>query len=123
MTTTSAIVSATTGTGIASAVLAEAAGQPWWLAAIVVPLAGFAAYLVHWILQKQDQRDKENAAREAKREEREEKRAEQSELQTRALQDCVGELKRMNEVQVDQAKLLEELPARIAELVDERKSA
>lgn len=92
------------------------ATSPWWLAAIVLPLAGFCAYLVHWILAKQEKRETELAAREVTRETREEKRAEQAEAQTRAMQEMVTELRRMSEQQEAHSQALHELPERLAAL-------
>lgn len=90
-------------TGLASALLAQAgtgntsSTEPWWIAAIVVPLAGFAAWLVKWILDRADARDRALAEREASREKREEGRAEQAQAQTRAMQEAVTELRSLNE--------------------------
>lgn len=95
---------------------ADDPASPWWLAAIVLPLAGFCAYLVHWILAKQEARETQLAARETARETREEKRAEQAEAQTRAMQEMVAELRRMSEQQEAHAQALHELPERLAAL-------
>lgn len=101
-------------TGAAAAVLAEAAGaEPWYIAAIVLPLAGFVVWLVKWILQQQAERDKAAAARDEKREAREERRAEQGDLQTEALRECVSELRQLNEQQ-------RELPTRVVDLIEQR---
>ena len=121
--TAASIVSAVTGTSLVGFVLTQAAGaEPWWIAAVVVPLAGFSAWLVRWILQKQDERDKATAERdkatadrETRREAREEKRAEHAELQTRALQECVAELRTLNEQQEAHGKALAAVPERVAE--------
>lgn len=108
---------------IVAFLLAEAAGsEPWWIAVLVVPLAGFSAWLVRWILQKQDLREADIATREKTREEREEKRAEQAVLQTRALQECVTELRRLNEQQEEHGKALAAIPDRTAAVLHQRKA-
>lgn len=123
MTTAAVLIVAWSGTSIASVLLAEATGnEPWWIAAIVVPLAGFSAWLVKWVIEKQDARERVTAEREGRREIREEKRAEQAELQTRAMQQCVIELQTLNQQQQEQARALAELPERVAERIDRRRS-
>ena len=68
--TTTAIASCLGVLGVAALVpVADAAlDSPWWIAAIVVPLAAFAAWLVRYILEQQKARDAVVAAREDKRE-------------------------------------------------------
>ena len=120
-TPTSLIIAATSGTSLASLAIAEAAGaEPWAIAAVVVPLAGFTGWLVRWILQRQDDREKANSDRESRRELREEKRAEQAELQTRAMQQCVIELQELSAQQKDHAKALADVPHRLLELLEKR---
>lgn len=84
-------------TGLLAATAAEATGlaDPWWIAAIVIPLAGFAGWLVKWILQRQDAREAVIMAQQNAREAREDKRAEQVDLQTRAIELCVTELREL----------------------------
>lgn len=98
------------------------ASSPWWLAAIVLPLAAFCAWLVRWILVKQEEREKVLFERETKREVREERRAEQDSLQTQALQNVVTELRRISEQQEEHARAmdnharaLDAMPARVAD--------
>lgn len=102
--------------------LAEAVNtaEPWWIAAIVVPLALFSGWLVRWNLTKQDEREKVIAARESKREEREEKRAEHVEMQTKAMQECVVELRGLNQQQKLHAIALADVPARVAKILQEK---
>jgi len=100
---------------LASAVaLAEVASEPWWIAAIVIPIAGFAAFLVRYILQKQDERDKAVTAREDRREQREEKRAEQADAQTKALERAVVELGVLSEQHLQLQQQIREIPERVA---------
>lgn len=96
--------------------------SPWWIAAIVVPLAGFAAWLVRWILEQQKARDAVVAAREEKREVREEKRAEQAETQTRAMQECVAELRSLNAAQASARAAIDDIPNRVIARLEQRKT-
>ena len=124
MTTAALIVTVTSAASLAgaSAMMGEAiAAEPWWMAAVVVPLAGCSAWLVRWILQKQDARDSVTALREQKREEREEKRAEHADLQTRALQECVIELRSLNQQQSEHGKAIGEIPLRVVSLLEKGK--
>lgn len=108
MTSAGSLVAAVAGTGVGTVLMAEvAAVEPWWIAAIVVPLAGFSAWLVRWILQKQDLREAAIAEREKARESREESRAVHVGLQTQAMQECVSELRKLNQAQ-------QEMPDRVA---------
>lgn len=115
MTASTTLLTAVVGTGLAAAVTEAVGAEPWWIAAIVVPLAGFAAWLVKWILDQQKERDKATATREEKREAREEKRAEQAEMQTRALQECVIELRTLTDQQRQQRETLAAVPGRVVE--------
>lgn len=123
--TTTAISSALGILGVAALVpFADTATEsPWWIAAIVVPLAGFAAWLVKWILEQQRARDSVVAAREDKREAREEKRAEQAEVQTRAMQQCVDELRALSAAQVSARAAIEDIPNRVLQRLEQRKPA
>lgn len=104
--------------------LADAATEnPWWIAAIVVPLAGFAAWLVRYILEQQKAHDAVVAAREEKREEREEKRAEQAEVQTRAMEACVVELRTLNAAQTATRQAIDDIPDRVVQQLQQRKLA
>lgn len=107
-------------TGVTAAGVAQATGvaDPWWVAAIVIPLGAFAAWLVRWILQKQDERDKTMAAIQAAREQREDKRAEHVELQTQAMQECVTELRLLRDGQEHQARAIERLETTNTRLAD-----
>lgn len=109
-------------TGLAAVVLAETTGvaDPWWIAAIVVPLAGFAAWLVRWILQRQERREADLQKIAEAREAREDKRAEQLELQTRALQQCVVEMRALRDGQMQHAQALEALSGRVAAAIQPR---
>lgn len=101
---------------------ADAASEsPWWIAAIVVPFAGFTAWLVRWILEQQRARDAIVNAREEKREVREEKRAEQAEVQTRAMQECVAELRELNAAQAAARSAIADIPARVIASLEQRK--
>jgi muconolactone delta-isomerase len=71
--------------------------EPWWIVAVVVPLAGFSAWLVRWILQKQDERDKANMEREKAREVREDKRQESFQQQVGVLSTIARELQLLND--------------------------
>lgn len=71
--------------------------EPWWIVAVVVPLAGFSAWLVRWILQKQDERDKATLLREQAREVREDKRQEAFQTQVGVLSTISRELQIMND--------------------------
>lgn len=106
-------------TGLIAATAAEATGlaDPWWIAAIVVPLAGFAGWLVRWILQRQDAREAVLLAQQNAREAREDKRAEQVDLQTRAIELCVTELREMRGNQTRMEHDLAELPERLAAVI------
>ena len=53
------------------------------------------------------------AAREEKREGREEKRAEQAETQTRAMQECVAELRSLNAAQASARAAIDDIPNRV----------
>lgn len=83
--------------------------SPWWMVAIVLPLAAFCAYLVRWILVKHEEREKALAALDLARESREERRAEQDALQTQALQTVVVELRRISEQQELHMRALEQI--------------
>lgn len=122
--TGAAIASVLSLVGLAAIVpFAGAASEsPWWIAAIVVPLAGFAAWLVRWILEQQRARDAIVNAREEKREVREEKRAEQAEVQTRAMQECVAELRELNAAQAAARSAIDEIPARVIARLEQRKT-
>jgi hypothetical protein len=121
-------------TATAVAVAAEANGhEPWWFVAIVVPLAGFCATLVWWILKSQKDRElaleardaeraKAESARETRREMREDQRIEQAELQTQAMRECVAELQRLSHQQQAHAAAIADLPRRLAEVVVERRA-
>lgn len=103
-------------TGAVAVAAAEATGlaDPWWVAVIVVPLAGFTAWIVKWILQRQDRREDELLKQTQVREAREDRRAEQVELQTRAMQELVVELRAIRDGQMQHAAALEALPGRLA---------
>ena len=121
--TTPAIAFVLSLVGVAAFVpLADASESPWWIAAIVVPLAGFAAWLVHWILEQQKARDAVVNAREERREAREEKREEQAETQTRAMQECVAELRSLNAAQAAVREAIDEIPNRVIARLDQRKT-
>ena len=90
----------------------DAPSDPWWIAAIVVPLAGFSLFLVKWILDRQDKLHAENKERDVAREKREDMRAVQVEAQTRAMQECVLELRRLGQSQVDCQRAITEVPER-----------
>lgn len=122
--TTTAIASALGILGVAAVVpVVDATDSPWWIAAIVVPLAGFAAWLVRYILEEQRARDAVVSAREQKREEREELRAEQAAVQTRAMEACVAELRTLNSSQVAVAAAIEDIPDRVVQQLQQRKLA
>lgn len=122
-----------TGTAIASVLgilgfaavlpVVDPTDSPWWIAAIVVPLAGFAAWLVRYILEQQRARDAIVSAREEKREAREELRAEQAEVQTRAMEACVAELRTLNTSQLGLAAAIEKIPDRVVQTLQQRKLA
>lgn len=122
--TGAAIASVLSLVGLAAIVpFAGAASEsPWWIAAIVLPLAGFAAWLVRYILDAQKTRDAIVNAREERREEREEKRAEQSETQTRAMQECVAELRSLNAAQAAVRSAVDEIPTRVVARLEQRKT-
>ena len=123
--TTAAILLSSAGTSAVGVVALEATtgiAEPWWIAVIVLPLAGFTAWLVKWNLDKQDAREKAAVEREDRREQREEKRAEQAVLQTTALQQCVVELRQLNDQQEEHQKALAAVPARVVAALDGRKS-
>jgi len=117
--TVSAIV-AVSCTGGVGFLVQQVTPEPWWIAVIVVPLAGFSVWLVRWILQQQSERDKADAVREANREKREDKRAENAELQTQALRECVSELKRLHQEQTNQTAAIAALPGLVVARLDER---
>lgn len=122
--TTTAIASVLGILGVAAVVpVVDATDSPWWIAAIVVPLAGFAAWLVRYILEQQKQRDAIVSAREEKREAREELRAEQATVQTRAMQQCVDELRALNAAQVAARQAIEDIPDRVVQQLQQRKLA
>jgi type VI protein secretion system component VasK len=93
------ILIAAAGPLLTGAVVWEAISQtePWWIVAVVVPLAGFSAWLVRWILQKQDERDKANMEREKAREVREDKRQESFQQQVGVLSTIARELQLLND--------------------------
>lgn len=103
-------------------VIADEVSQPWWLAAIVVPLAGFSAWLVKWILDRQDKLHAENKERDANREKREDARAAQAELQTRAMQDCVVQLARIHQTQVDCQRAIAGIPEQTVDQLLKRRA-
>jgi hypothetical protein len=124
---TAPIVLAAVGPLLAGLAMWEttAVSEPWWIAAIVVPLAGFSAWLVRWILQKQDDRDKLLLTREQAREVREDKRQEAFVQQVSALDSILSELRELNDhhKSMEHARLgavkdimdaIDELPDRIA---------
>ena len=106
-------------TGLIAAAAADATGlaDPWWVAAVVVPLAGFAGWLVRWILQRQDSRESTLLAQQNAREAREDKRAEHVELQTKAIELCVTELREMRNGQHRIEHDLTTLPERLAAVI------
>lgn len=122
--TSAAIVSVLSLVGLAAIVpFADVAGDsPWWIAAIVVPLAGFAAWLVRWILEQQKAHDAVVSAREEKREAREEKRAEQAEVQTRAMQECVAELRALNAAQAATRDAIDDIPDLVIQRLEQKKA-
>lgn len=112
------------GVGIAGVLLGDAAGiEPWWIAALLLPLAGFCGWMVRWILSKQDEREKAIAERENNREKREDRRAEQAELQTIAMRECVAELRELNVQQSQHTQAIADVPRRVAELIGDRKAS
>jgi len=108
------ITFAVLSSSLSAVALVEASSEPWWIAAIVIPIAGFAAFLVRYILQKQDERDKTVNAREDRREAREEKRAEQADAQTRALEKAVVELSVLGAQHVQIMQQIREIPEHVA---------
>lgn len=123
--TSTAIASCLGLLGVAALVpvVDTALDSPWWIAAIVVPLAGFAAWLVRYILEQQRARDSVVAAREEKREAREEKRAEQAEVQTRAMEACVVELRTLNAAQTATRQAIDDIPDRVVQQLQQKKLA
>ncbi len=121
MMTTSSVAGIFGAGAVAAAVAEVADAGPWWIAAIVLPLAGFIAWLVRSDRDRQDAREKVIADREAKREEREEKRAAHDEMQTRALQEAVLELRRLSDLSTDHAHAIEQIPHRVEQLLAQRR--
>lgn len=108
-------------TGLATVLAADATGaEPWVVAVIVVPLAAFTAWVIRWIMRRAEEREKATEEAATRRETREERRAEQSELQTRAMQECVAELRLLRDGQQQHSAALEAVPKRIAELIGTR---
>ncbi len=95
--TTTPILIAACGPLVAGVAALQVAENPWWLLAIVAPLAGFSAWLVKWIIDRQDERDKLLLVREQAREKREDDRQEAFVNQVGVLGTVARELQLMND--------------------------
>lgn len=103
-------------TGIGAFVLAEATGtgDPLGSLAIAAPIAAFAVWMVRWNFDRQAKREDALLEQQKLREEREDRRAEQVDLQTKALQECVTELRLMRDQLMQQGNAIDKIPERVA---------
>lgn len=97
--------------------MAEVTQEPWWIAVVVVPLAGFSAWLVKWIIDRQDERDKLILQREQNREKREDERHVAFQQQVGVLASIARELQLLNnhhqQIDSDRQDAVQEILARI----------